>query len=64
MVCYSHHFKDFPQFIVIHTVRGCSTVHEAEVNVFLAFSFFLHESINVGNWISGSFAFAKSSFYT
>ena len=61
MVSYNHLFKNFPQFIVIHTVRGFSVVNKAEVDVFLELSCFFNEPIDVGNLISGSSAFFKSS---
>ena len=61
MVWYSHLFKNFPQFVVIHTVKGFSAVNEAEVDLFLEFSCFLHDPANVGNLISGSSAFSQSS---
>ena len=61
MVCYSHLFVNFPQFVVIHTVKGFSIVIEAEVDVFLEFPGFLCDLRNVGNLISGSFAFSKTS---
>ena len=48
----SHLFKNFPKFIVIHTVKGFSVVHEAEVNVFLEFSYFFDDPTDVGNLIS------------
>ena len=57
MVWYSHLLKNFPQFIVIHTVKGFGIVNEAEVDVFLELSCF----IDVGNLISGSSAFSKPS---
>ena len=63
MVWYSHLFKNFPQFVVIHTVKGFGIVNEAEVNVFLEFSCFLCDPVNVGNLISGSSAFSKTSLY-
>ena len=53
--------KNFPQFVVIHTLKGFSIVNEAEVNVFLELSCFLDEPTDVGNLISGSSAFSKSS---
>ena len=62
MVWYSSLFKNFPQFVVIHTIKGFSVVNEAEVDVFLEFSCFFYEPANVGNLISGSSAFSKSSF--
>ena len=54
VVCYSHVFKNFPQFLVIHTIKDCSVVYKAEVDIFLELPFFLHDSMNVGNFISGS----------
>ena len=51
------------QFVVIHTVKGFNTVNEAELDVFLEFSCFLYDATSVGNLISGSSAFSKSSFY-
>ena len=62
MVWYSHLFKNFPQFVVMHTVKGFSVVNEAEVGVFLEFSFFLHDLMNIGNLISGSSPFSKSAY--
>ena len=56
----SHLPKNFPQFVVIHTVRGFSVVNEAEVVVFLEFSCFFNDPKDVGNLISGSSAFSKS----
>ena len=61
MVWYFHRFKNFPQFVVIHTVKGFSVVNEAEVDVFLEFSCFFYDPRDVGNLISGSSAFSKSS---
>ena len=61
MVWYSHLLKFFPQFVVIHTVKGSSIVNEAEVSVFLEFSCFFYDATAVGNLISGSSAFSKSS---
>ena len=58
---YSHLLKNFPQFVVIHTVKGFSVVNEAEVDVFLEFSCFFYDPEDVGNSISGSFAFSESS---
>ena len=63
VVWYSHLFKNFPQFVVIHTITGFSTVGEAEVNIFLSFSCFLYDPVDVGNFISGSSAFSKSSLF-
>ena len=62
MVWYSHLFQNFPQFIVIHTVKGFGVVNKAEVNVFLELSCFFDDSMDVGNLISSSSAFSKSSF--
>ena len=61
MVQYSHLFKNFPQFVVIHTVKGFSIVNEAEVDVFLVFSCFLDDPTDFGNLISGSLPFSKST---
>ena len=61
MVWYSHLLKDFPQFVVIHTVKGCSVVNKAEVDVFLELLCFFYDLADVGNLISGSSAFSKSS---
>ena len=61
MVWYSHLFKNFPQFVVIHTVKGFSIVNEAEVDAFLESSCFFYDPMDVGNLISGSSAFSKSS---
>ena len=61
MVWYSHLFKNFPQVIVIHTVKGFSIVNDAEVDVFLEFSCFFNDPVDVGTLISGSSAFSKFS---
>ena len=61
MVWYSHLFKDFPQLVVIRTVKGFSVVSEAEEDVFLELSCFFDDPTDVGNLISGSSAFSKSS---
>ena len=61
MVWYSHLFQNFPQFIVIHTVKGFGIVSEAEVDVFLEVSRFFDDPKNVDNLMSGSSAFSKSS---
>ena len=61
MVWYSHLFQNFPQFIVIHTVRGFGIVNKAEVDVFLELSCFFDDPMDVGNLISGFSAFSKSS---
>ena len=58
---YSHLFKNFPQFVVILTVKGFRVVNEAEVGVYLEFSCFLYDTVDVGNLISGSCAFSKTS---
>ena len=63
MVWYSHLFKNFPQSVVIHTVKGFSIVNEAGVDVFLELSCFFNDPTDVGNLISGSSAFSKSSLY-
>ena len=63
MVWYSHLFKSFPQFVVIHTVKGFSVVNEAEVVTFLEFSCFFDDQSDVDNLISGSSAFSKYSLY-
>ena len=59
MVWYSRVFKNFPQFVVIHTVKGFGMVNEAEVDVFLEFSCFFDDPTDVGNLISGSSALSK-----
>ena len=61
VVLYSCLFKNFPQFIVIHTVKGFGIVNKAEVDVFLEFSCFFDDPMDVGNLISGSSAFSKSN---
>ena len=60
MVWYSHLFKNFPQFVVIHTVKGFSIVNKAEVDVFLELSCFFYDPVDVGSLTSGSSAFFKS----
>ena len=60
---YSHLFKNFPQFVGIHTVKGFSVVNEAEVDVFLELSCFLYDPVNVDNLASDSSAFCKPSLY-
>ena len=62
MVWYAHLLKNFPQLIVIHTVKGFSIVNETEIDVFLELSRFFHDPEDVGNLISGSSAFSKTSF--
>ena len=59
MVWYSHLFQNFPQFIVIHTVKGFGIVNEAEIDVFLEISCFFDDLADVGNLISGSSVFFK-----
>ena len=59
MLWYSHLFKNFPQFVVNHTVKGFSIVNEAELDVFLEFSCFFYDPTDVGNLISGSSAICK-----
>ena len=61
MVWYSNLFQNFPQFIVIRTVKGFGIVNKAEIDVFLELSCFLHDPVDVGNLISGSSAFSKTS---
>ena len=61
MVWYPHLFRSFPQFIMIHTLKGFDVVDETEVDVFLEFPSFLYDPVNVGNLISGSSSFSKSS---
>ena len=61
MVWYSNLFKNFPQFFVIHTVKGCCIFNKAEVDVFLELSCFLDDPVDVGNLTSSSSAFSKSS---
>ena len=61
VVWYSQLFENFPQFIVIHTVKGFGIVNKAEIDVFLELSCFFNDPANIGNLISGSSAFPKSS---
>ena len=61
MVWDSHLFKNVPQFVVIHTVKGFGIVNKAEVDVFLELSHFFDDPADVGNLISGSSAFSKTS---
>ena len=61
MVWYSHLFKNFPQFVVSHIVKGFSIVNEAEVDILLEFSCFLYDPEGIGNLSSGSSGFLKSS---
>ena len=61
VVWYSHLFQNFPQFIVIHTVKGLGIVNKAEIDVFLELFCFFDDPSDVGNLISGSSAFSKPS---
>ena len=61
MVWYAHLFQNFPQIIVIHTVKGFGVVNKAKVDVFLELSCFFDDPADVGNLISGSSAFSKTS---
>ena len=61
VVWYSHLFQNFPQFIVIHTVKGFGKVNKAEMDVFLELSCFFHDPVDVGNLISGFSAFSNTS---
>ena len=64
MVWSSHLFQNFPQFIVIHTVKGFGIVNKAEIDVFLELSCYFHDPADVGNLISGSSAFSKTSLFS
>ena len=64
MVWYSHLFKNFPQFVVIHTVKDFGIVNKAEVDIFLECYCFFDDPVDVDNLISGSSAFSKSSLNT
>ena len=61
VVWYSHLFQNFPQFIVIHTIKGFGIVNKSEIDVFLELSCFFNDPVDVDNLISGSSSFAKSS---
>ena len=61
MVWYFHLFQNFPQLIVIHTVKGFGIVNKAEIDVFLQLSSFSNDPVDVGNLTSGSSAFSKTS---
>ena len=61
MIWYSQLLKNFPQFVVIHTVKGFGIVKKAEIDVFLELSCFFHDPVDVGNLISGSSAFSKTN---
>ena len=54
MICYSHSLKNFPQFVVVHTVKGFSIVSEADADVCLESTWFLYDPLDVGNFISSS----------
>ena len=60
MVWYSHLFKNFPPFVVIHTIKGFRVVNEAKTDIFLEFSPFFYDPVDVGDLIFGSCAFSKS----
>ena len=64
VVWYSHLFQNFAQVVVIHTVKGFGIVNKAEADVFLELSCFFDDSTDVGNLVSGSSAFSKSSLNT
>ena len=61
VICYSHLLKDFPQVIMIHTVKGFGIVNKVEIDVFLELSCFFNDLADVGNLVSGSSAFSKTS---
>ena len=61
MVCYSPLFKNFPQFVVIYTVKGFGIFNKAKVNIFLSLSCLFNDPMDVGNLISGSSGFSNSS---
>ena len=61
MIWYSHLFQNFPQFVVIHTVKGFGIVNKAEIDVFLELSGFFNDPAEVGSLIFGSSAFSKTS---
>ena len=63
VICYSHFFRNGPQFVVIHTVKGFGIVNTTEVDVFQEFSCFFCDLEDVRNLISGSSAFSKSNLY-
>ena len=63
MVWYSHLLKNFPQFVVNHTVKDFDIINEVEIDVFLEFYCFFDDPMDVGNFISGSSTFPKSSLY-
>ena len=61
MVWYSHLLKNFPQFVVVHTIKGFGVTNKAEVDIFRELSCFFIDPVDVGNLISGNSAFSKSS---
>jgi len=61
VVSYSYLFKNFPEFVVVHTIKGFGIVNKAEIDVFLELACFFHDPADVGNLISGSSAFSKST---
>ena len=61
MIWYSHLLKNFPQFVVIHTVKGFGIVSKTEIDVFLELCCFIGDPVDVGNLVSGSSAFSKTS---
>ena len=61
MVWYAHLLKNFPEFVVLHTVKGFGIVNKAEIDVFLELSCFFDDPMDIGNLIPGSSAFSKSS---
>jgi len=63
VVWYPHLFQNFPQFVVIYTVKGFGIINKAEVDVFLELSCFFYDPADVDNLISGSSGFSKSSLY-
>ena len=63
MVWYPLLFENFPEFVVIHTVKGFIIVNEAEADIFLEFPCFSYDPVDVGNLVFGSSAFSKSSLY-
>ena len=63
MVWYSHLFQNFPQFVVIHIVKGFGIVSKVEIDVFLELSCLFDDPMDVDNLISGSSAFSKTSFH-
>ena len=61
MVWYSHLFQNFPEFVVVHTVKGFGILSKAEIDVFLELSWFFYDPTDVGNLVSGSSDFSKFS---